>query len=70
MPWIGITPVKWRDRAGIFILGARMQRFDNVVNVVEDLLTDQAAAEVILNNIECSVLAVRPNGFVSPIEPA
>lgn len=27
-------------------------------------------AEVILNNTECSVLAVKPDGFVSPIEPA
>lgn len=26
-------------------------------------------AEVILNNIECSVLAVKPQGFVSPIKP-
>lgn len=26
-------------------------------------------AEVILNNIECSVLAVKPEGFVSPIKP-
>jgi nucleotide-binding universal stress UspA family protein len=27
-------------------------------------------AEVILNNIECAVLAVKPEGFVSPVQPA
>jgi nucleotide-binding universal stress UspA family protein len=27
-------------------------------------------AEVILNNIDCAVLAVKPEGFVTPVEPA